>query len=252
VASRYDENRFFSISAGKMVELLPSLPSMDVLDLSTGTGAVAVEVATRFSHACIEAIDLSQGMLEKAKSKAQSKGLTNISFKLCDIDDMTYDNGVFDIVTCGYGLFFYPDMVAAYQKICRMMKQGGIFIFSSFTKKSFNPCSELFLNRLQNNYAIEIPSDLKEKLTTEEQIQELAETADIRHVSVELYQIRYPITVDDWWALLNNSGYKSFLDQLDSKQLLRFKGEHLQEIEELSIEGKIELNTDTFFGIVTV
>ncbi len=252
VAGRYDENRFFSISAKRMVELLPSLPSMDVLDLSTGTGAVAVEVAKRFSHARIEAIDLSQGMLDRAQSKAQNKGLSNISFKLRDVDDMPYGNESFDIVTCGYGLFFYPDMEVVYQKICRTIKEGGFFIFSSFTKDAFNPCSELFLNRLQNMYAIEIPPDLKEKLRTEEQIEELAKTADIERVKVEFYSISYPITVNDWWALLNNAGYKSFLAQLDSKQLLRFKVEHLQEIEQLSVDGMVELNSDTLFGLVTI
>lgn len=252
VSSRYDENRFFSISAKKMVELLPPLQSKVVLDLSTGTGAVAVEMASGYSHARIEAIDLSLGMLERAKSKAQKKGLNNIRFKQCDVDDMSYEDETFDIVTCGYGLFFYPDMEATYQKICRIIKPGGIFIFSSFTEKAFNPWSELFLARLESKYEIEIPSSLKERLTTKERIEELASVTEIAQLSVESYPIRYLITIDDWWALLNNAGYKSFLDQLNGEQLLQLKKEHLQELEELSVDGVIELNTDTLFSTITI
>jgi ubiquinone/menaquinone biosynthesis C-methylase UbiE len=63
-------------------------------DISTGTGSVA-----------IEAIDLSLGMLEVAQTKARDKGITNIVFRQCDVDSMSYDNHTFDIVTCGYGMW---------------------------------------------------------------------------------------------------------------------------------------------------
>ncbi len=252
VSSRYDENRFFAISAKKMVQLLPPRQPMNVLDLSTGTGVVALEVAAKHKNACIEAVDLSQGMLNRARSKAQERGCKNISFKLSDVDDLSYENESFDVVTCGYGLFFYPDMEQTFKKICEIVKPGGTFIFSSFTKDAFNPCSELFLSHLEKNYNIEIPSGLKERLTNKQQIEELAKAGNIKSVNVECYPIRYSITTDDWWALLNNAGYKSFLDQLDPQQLLQFKDEHLQEIEELSIDGIIELNADTLFGMVTI
>ncbi|MCU7918809.1 MAG: class I SAM-dependent methyltransferase [Candidatus Thiodiazotropha sp. (ex Epidulcina cf. delphinae)] len=252
VSSRYDENAFFSISAKKMSELVPSLKTMNVLDLSTGTGAVAVEVATKHRHANIEAIDLSQGMLNRAKYKAGEKGLNNISFKQRDVDNIQYDDEVFDVVTCGYALFFYPDMEVTYKEICKTIKSGGMFIFSSFAKEAFNPYAELFLKRLENSYSIEAPSRLRERLKTKQQIEELVATSKFESINVVHYPIRYFITVNDWWSLLNNAGYKSLLDQLSYVQLQQFKEEHLIEIEELSCEGLIELNADTLFGVVNV
>lgn len=252
VSSRYDENRFFSISAKKMAELVPLNNEMRVLDLSTGTGAVAIEVAKKYKHADVEAIDLSQGMLDKAKAKAKENNICNISYKRCDVDKVDYHPEIFDVVTCGYGIFFYPDMENTYKNICKTIKPGGVFIFSTFTKEAFNPFAELFLNRIENNYNIETPSRLRERLKTRDQVEKLAATAKHKKIEVIHYPIRYKITVNEWWSLLNNAAYKSLLDQLDYEQLQAFKDEHIGEIEELSMGGLIELNADTLFGVVHI
>jgi ubiquinone/menaquinone biosynthesis C-methylase UbiE len=250
VCGRYDSNKFFSISAKRMAELVPSLKCMNILDVSTGTGAVAIEVARKYRDSNIKGIDLSLGMLDIAKKKAEDGGLNNITFCQCDVDEFPYGNEVFDTITCGYALFFYPDMESTYQAICKMIRPGGSFIFSSFTKEAFNPYSGLFLNRLELDYKIEAPSRISERLKTEQQIINLTTLSDHDSVNIEYYPIRYSITVNDWWSLLNSAGYKSLLDQLSDKDLIKFKYDHLGEIESISSEGVIELNTDTLFGVV--
>ncbi len=252
VSCRYDENKFFAISASRMVELLPSWEKMNVLDVSTGTGVVAIEMARKYRHANIEGIDLSPGMLKQAIHKAQEEGLDNVTFKQCDIESIHYADAVFDIVTCGYALFFYPDMEEAYQAICKTIKSGGIFIFSSFTNDAFNPYAELFLQRLEEEYKIEAPSRLRERLKTVKQIEELAALSKHKSIDVQRHQIRYSITLSEWWSLLNTTGYKSLIDQLTDDQLMRFKQEHFWEIESISVGGVIELNVDTLFGVVHV
>ncbi|MCU7922786.1 MAG: class I SAM-dependent methyltransferase [Candidatus Thiodiazotropha sp. (ex Dulcina madagascariensis)] len=252
VSRRYDENRFFAISASKMAELVPPAERLKVLDLSTGTGAVAIEIACKHRDASIEAVDLSQGMLEIAKSKARNKGITNIGFRQDDVENIVYDNDTFDVVTCGYGLFFYPDMEATYQAICKAVRPGGMFIFSSFTETAFNPHAELFLRRLESDYKIEAPSRLRERLKTKQQIEALATTSEFNGIDVIHEPIRYPISIAEWWSLLNSAGFKSLLDQLDERQLERFKKAHLMEVKELSDGATVELNADTLFGVVSL
>ncbi|MDQ7016266.1 MAG: methyltransferase, partial [Gammaproteobacteria bacterium] len=63
VAERYDGNLFFSRSAKRLVDHLAPLEQQRVLDLSTGTGIVALEIAQRHQQTQIEALDLSEGML---------------------------------------------------------------------------------------------------------------------------------------------------------------------------------------------
>ncbi|PVV20518.1 MAG: hypothetical protein B6D79_14465, partial [gamma proteobacterium symbiont of Ctena orbiculata] len=63
--------------------------------------------------------------------------------------------------------------------------------------------------------------------------------------------IRYPISIIEWWYLLNGAGFKSLLDQLDNKRLERFKKDHLAEIQGLSGATTIELNADSLYTVVT-
>ncbi len=250
VSRRYDENRFFAISASKMAELLPPAERLKILDLSTGTGSVAMAIASKYRNASIEAVDLSQGMLEIARSKAREKGITNIRFRQCDVEKIAYTSATFDIATCGYGLFFYPEMEATYRAICKTVKPGGLFLFSSFTHEAFNPHAELFLNRLEREYDVEPGSQIRERLKTQRQIEDLVASSEFSTLDVIHEPIRYTISVADWWSLLNNAGFKSLLDQLDERQLEQFKQDHLMEIEGLSDENGIELIADTMFGVV--
>ncbi|MES9942558.1 MAG: methyltransferase domain-containing protein [Candidatus Thiodiazotropha sp. 6PLUC2] len=252
VSTRYDENKFFAISANRMAELVPYSESMNILDVSTGTGLVAIEVARKHPHARIEAIDLSQGMLKQAEKKAHKEGIDNITFRQCDVESITYDKEMFDAVTCGYALFFYPDMNGSYLSISKTIKPGGTFAFSSFTEEAFNPYAESFLKRLETDYKVVAPSRLRERLKTEQHINELIAIGNYQNFFVELYPIRYSLTINEWWSLLNNAGYKSLIDQLSPEQLVQFKQEHLKEIEKSLNRGVIELNADTLFGIVNI
>ncbi len=252
VSARYDENKFFAISARRMVELVPYSESMEILDVSTGTGLVAIELARKYPHAFIEAIDLSPGMLDQAKQKARGEGHENITFKQCDVENIAYGDRVFDIVTCGYALFFYPDMETTYQSICSLIKPGGMLLFSTFTQEAFNPFAELFLKRLEVDYQIEVPSRLRGRLKTQQQIEELASVSVHKQAKVEHFPIRYPIKLDDWWSLLNNAGYKSLIDQLGAEQLAQFKRAHLSEIAAISVDGVIDFNADSLFCSVSV
>jgi ubiquinone/menaquinone biosynthesis C-methylase UbiE len=250
IAYRYDENRFFAISASRMAELVSPADGLKILDISTGTGAVAIEIARKHQTASIEAIDLSQGMLEIAKSKARIEGIANIAFRQCDVDSMPYGKDSFDLVSCGYSLFFYPDMEATYQAICKVIKPGGLFIFSSFTEAAFNPYAERFLTRIENDYKVAPPTRLRERLKSQQQIEELIAASTFNTLDVIHEPIRYPITIAEWWSLLNSSNFRSLLDELNPQQLERFKQAHLKETQELSDDATIELNADTFFTLV--
>ena len=252
VSSRYDQNSFFGLSAKRMAELLPATDSLDILDISTGTGSVAIEVAINYPEARIEAIDLSQEMLDIAAKKAQQMKIPNIRFSQSDADSLAYPAGRFDVVTCGYAMFFYPDMEATYRAICKTVKPGGQLICSSFTEAAFNPYAELFLNRLKSVYDLSPPAQIKDRLKTGQKWQALVETCDYTDLEIIEQPIRYPISVDDWWGLLNSAAYKSLLDQLTPEQLEAFKRDHTADIAAISDNGTIELNTDTLFCKVTL
>ena len=250
VSERYDSSRFFRLSAQKMVDMLALKAGMRVLDISTGTGMVAIEMAKKLPNIQIEAVDLSAGMLAQAKRKARCEGIQNITFIQGDVEALPYDDGTFDVITCGYGMFFYPEMEKTYQMLCQKLKEGGQIIFSSFTKEAFSPYVDLFLQRLEKDHQIEIPKISMERLKTEQQMRALAELSNPQHIEVANHPIRYSVTVDEWWELLNNAGYKGLINQLSCDALKQFKQRHLAEVDAIAIKGSFELNADTLFCLV--
>jgi len=52
VANKYDKNKQFHISATKLVELLdiPKDVKVSILDLSTGTGNIAIKIAQEYPY----------------------------------------------------------------------------------------------------------------------------------------------------------------------------------------------------------
>jgi len=250
VAERYDGNLFFSRSAVRLVDHLAAEENMAVLDLSTGTGIVATEIARRQSSAKIEALDLSEGMLAQARQKAQQQGLENIHFQQGDAENLPYADHSFDRISCGYGMFFYPDMELTFQKAFAKLKAGGRFVFSSFTADAFQPYAELFLQRIENEYQIETPIRSLARLKSVEQMRELSALANPAKIEVEVYPIRYSMNLEEWWALLNSAGYKGLLDKLDAEQLPHFKRDHLAEVAALVTDGVFELNVDSMYAVV--
>src|SRR3990167_8660014 len=62
--------RFFDNAALHLVETLPLKGHEHILDVATGTGKVALTAAKRLNNGNVVGVDLSEGMLSCAKSKA--------------------------------------------------------------------------------------------------------------------------------------------------------------------------------------
>ncbi len=250
VAPRYDANRFFSISARYLTELICVDQPERMLDVSCGTGNIALIAAEKYSQLQIEAIDLSPGMLGQAKKKADIQKLNNIRFIKKDAEDFDYKPENFDVITCGYGLFFFPQRVTTFKKIFGSLKFGGCFIFSSFSREAFTPYIDLFIKRIKH-YGIEIPEPLTARLQTSEEIEGFCEESGmIKDVEIQSRAIRDEITLEDWWSLLNSAGCRGLLMQLDDESLQTFKTAHFAEISKLSKQGKLFLNADSLYGVV--
>jgi ubiquinone/menaquinone biosynthesis C-methylase UbiE len=53
-----------------------------------------------------------------------------------DVEELEFDDGAFDLVTCGFGVFFFPNPDAALAEVHRVTAPGGRFVASVFTAGS--------------------------------------------------------------------------------------------------------------------
>lgn len=97
-----------------------------VLDVSCGSGLVTLPIAERVSPGgSVAAIDLSEGMIEKASKRAERKGINNIIFRRMNAEVLDFEDETFDAVICSLGLMYFPNPKKALKEIHRVMKSGG-------------------------------------------------------------------------------------------------------------------------------
>jgi SAM-dependent methyltransferase len=100
-------------------QTLPAAPA-DVLDVGTGTGSLAI-VAAELGHT-VTGVDLSEGMLGRAKEKAASTGLS-IAFVHARAEEPPA--GPFDAVIERHVLWTIPDPVEALRAWLSATRRGG-------------------------------------------------------------------------------------------------------------------------------
>lgn len=110
-------------------------PGSTVLEVGVGTG---INLGL-YPRSCeITGIDLSTGMLEKARERIVKKGLRNCRVMEMDAAAMQFADDTFDIVYAPYLISVVPDPVAVAREMRRVCKPGGrIVILNHF--KSDNP-----------------------------------------------------------------------------------------------------------------
>ena len=253
VAENYDSNQQFIISAKGMVERI-SVDGEDIhiLDLSSGTGNIAIELAKKFPQAKIFGVDISNEMLNIAREKTKEQGVTNITYQVQDVENLDFKDMKFDIITCGYGLFFYPNMDRVFSNVCSMLKENGKFVFSTFRENAFEPYSKIFLEMIETNYGIRYPQSIERRLlNTRGEIQELV--SQVRDTKLEIHDldIKFPMSINEWWKLVNSTSFKGLLNQLDDNYE-KFEGKYKGHLKSLSDDENIKYNADSFISIVSV
>ena len=104
-------------------------PGMRVLDVGSGTGAVAFHAA-EFVGPSGEVIgtDLAPAAIEAASQAAAERGLSRVSFRQGNPAEMTFERP-FDAVVGRYVLLFQDDASHMLRRLARHVRPGGIIVF---------------------------------------------------------------------------------------------------------------------------
>jgi ubiquinone/menaquinone biosynthesis C-methylase UbiE len=133
VAEEFDHltDRFATPLARKMLSLAPLRQRVQVLDVGTGTGLVVRLAAPLTKGGKVVGIDHSAGMLERARAKASSDGLSSIaSFQQMDAESLQFPNQSFDVVFSLFALLHFPTPLLALQEMYRVLRPGGRIVIA--------------------------------------------------------------------------------------------------------------------------
>ena len=104
-------------------------PDIEVLEFGCGTGSTAIVHALYVKH--IQAIDISEKMLEIARNKAERANVKNITFQRLTIDKFNAPDETFDVVLGLSILHLVNNKEEIIAKIYKMLKPKGIFVTST-------------------------------------------------------------------------------------------------------------------------
>ncbi len=114
----------------------------NVIELAAGTGILSRKLRDKLPlDAQLLITDLNPPMLEVAKGKF-SEG-ENVDFGVANAMDLPFDEDVFDLMVCQFGVMFFPDKLASYREAARVLKPGGRYVFNVWSAMSENPFSKM-------------------------------------------------------------------------------------------------------------
>jgi demethylmenaquinone methyltransferase / 2-methoxy-6-polyprenyl-1,4-benzoquinol methylase len=96
-----------------------------VLDVATGTAAVALELV-RQKDCYVIGVDVTHGMLEEGRRRvALAAAAKQIRLQQGDARDLPFDDGLFDALTFTYLFRYVEDPPATLRELARVVKPGG-------------------------------------------------------------------------------------------------------------------------------
>ncbi len=119
-------------------EALLSKKNYKILDVGTGTGDLAIEVAWQTKKAGklvdITGIDMNSRMLNRAREKVASNGFTNVALMKGNALSMPFGDGSFDVVTSAFALRNFDSVEEFSKELKRVMKTNGKFVLIDMAK----------------------------------------------------------------------------------------------------------------------
>lgn len=128
----------------KVRRLLASIKPKRILDIATGTGDLAIELAKLNPDEIIGA-DIAVDMLEIGKEKVKSKNLSHIiKMESGDSENLRFDDNYFDAVTVAFGVRNYENLLKGLKEMNRVMRKGGLVAILEFSKPHNFPFKNIY------------------------------------------------------------------------------------------------------------
>ncbi|MFE5942074.1 class I SAM-dependent methyltransferase [Streptomyces sp. NPDC056480] len=98
-----------------------------ILELAAGTGVLTSRLLAADSSAEVTATDLNEAMVAFGATRAPGA-----VWRQADAQRLPFTDGGFDLVVCQFGVMFFPDRVAAFTEVRRVLAPSGRFLFNTW------------------------------------------------------------------------------------------------------------------------
>ena len=141
----YNQDEHKGVQVRRMFDAIAGKYDLQILDIATGTGDLAIAMQKQLHAETIIGADISEGMMEVGRQKVKEAGLQDhISFEYQDCTALTFADNTFDAVTAAFGVRNFEDIEKGLREMYRVTKPGGhLMILELSTPESF-PMKQLY------------------------------------------------------------------------------------------------------------
>jgi demethylmenaquinone methyltransferase / 2-methoxy-6-polyprenyl-1,4-benzoquinol methylase len=113
-----------------------------ILDMAGGTGDIAFRMARR--GAVVTVADINADMLSVGAQGAEARGLAELSWKVENAEQLSFEDRSFDAYTIVFGIRNVSDIPATLAEACRVLRPGGRFFCMEFSQSDWPGFSEVY------------------------------------------------------------------------------------------------------------
>jgi SAM-dependent methyltransferase len=113
-------------------------PGDEVVDIGCGTGLTTREAARAAAPGRAVGVDLSEGMLERARQATAAEGLDNVWYELGDAQVHRFDPAGFDVAISRFGTMFFSDPAVAFANIAGGLRPEARLVLLVWQRREDN------------------------------------------------------------------------------------------------------------------
>lgn len=209
---RYIVRNLFLPWTQDLISRAQPLTATRVLDLACGTGIVCRTLAAQAKREMhLVGLDISPSMLAKAEALADEMDIPVQWHEAC-ATCMPFPDGFFDLVLCQQGLQFFPSPHTALREVRRILKPGGLAVFSVWGPLAENPfygTIDALVSRHLSEGALALPFSLSDL----DGLRQLAVAADLRVIAADQPRLRIHATDPEVFAAMCIRGATAVLPE---------------------------------------
>lgn len=233
----------------QLVEWARVQPGDEVLDVAAGTGASLIPAARRAGpRGRVVGIDIAPGMVAQLSDAIAAQGLANASVLVADAESLPFAAGSFDVLLCGFALFFFTSVEAALAEFRRVLKPDGLLAVATFTEAGSRSIDRTWAV-LEQYAEVPPPPDPDARFDNPGRLREVLAAAGFAdlEVRVEPYQVSLA-GPDAWWQWIRSMEFREHVDRLSPDKQAALRASAAREFGDASRPGKISFPMDALLA----
>jgi SAM-dependent methyltransferase len=188
-----------------MFERVALAPGDRVLELACGAGGAGLAAASRVAPGGeVVLSDFAAEMTAIAAARADALGLTNVTSRVLDLEQIDEPDSAYDVVLCREGLMLVPDPARAAREIRRVLRPGGRLALAVWGPRELNPWLSVMFDAVSAQLGCPVPpTGIPGPFSLEDadELAALLATAELSEVDVS--EVSVPLrarSFEEWWT----------------------------------------------------